>query len=302
MPTTQNDIRRWIAEAKAQHATHMLVVCDTFDHGDYPVYVLPGVGGKTVREVYAECHGKNMQRVMEVYSMSRDIESQLAEHRAFHFDDATPAPPVQSPSRRGFLKAVAGASSLVAGLSAAKGADGTAAPPVPPVPPESFSVPKSLGIRSDPEESIQFAQGSIGFRVGHLEEGVAEFALNFADLPDGPIEATFSGVFNGRGRVRMLLSEMPFQRKRGGLRKRKLRLLDGTEQIMNAPLAREDEAALKGGPEDTKEFLLTVRGRPFANPGRHMCLLVLCQGEPALEGRAWTIQVRETDRPLLRVV
>jgi hypothetical protein len=80
---TQEDIRRWLSTRPAKDLTHMLVVCDTFDYEDYPVYV--SVRQK-VREVFAEYDNKNMQRVMEVYSYGRSLESQLKEERASHFD------------------------------------------------------------------------------------------------------------------------------------------------------------------------------------------------------------------------
>ena len=83
MATTREDISRWLQEGKERGATHMIVVCDTFDWEDYPVYVLPG---ENVREKAAEYDGKEMQKIMEVYSLSQDLEAQLDEHRAGHYD------------------------------------------------------------------------------------------------------------------------------------------------------------------------------------------------------------------------
>jgi hypothetical protein len=83
MATSREDIRGWLKEGKKQGATHTIVVCDTFDHEDYPVHVKPG---EDVRKKYEEYNGPNMQRVMEVYSHAHDHEAQLNEHRAFHFD------------------------------------------------------------------------------------------------------------------------------------------------------------------------------------------------------------------------
>lgn len=83
MATTREDIRRWLQEAKKKGATHVIVVCDTFDYDDYPVYVMPA---ESVREKADEHNGKNMQKVMEVYSLKLDIEKQLGEHRSFHYD------------------------------------------------------------------------------------------------------------------------------------------------------------------------------------------------------------------------
>jgi hypothetical protein len=60
----------------------MLVVCDTFDHEDYPVFVNKD---QQVRSVYDEYNDKNMQRVMEVYNLGLPLEPQLNEMRAFNF-------------------------------------------------------------------------------------------------------------------------------------------------------------------------------------------------------------------------
>ncbi len=80
MATTQDDIRGWLKEAKRQKATHLIVVVDTFDHQDYPVYVKPG------EDIHARIvhYNGNMQRVMEVYNLSLDWEHQLATRRAWN--------------------------------------------------------------------------------------------------------------------------------------------------------------------------------------------------------------------------
>ncbi len=83
MGTSREDIRGWLARGKAEGATHMIVVCDTFDHEDYPVFVQPD---QDVRKVHEEYNGKSMQRVMEVYSYKKDLEEQLAQARVFNFD------------------------------------------------------------------------------------------------------------------------------------------------------------------------------------------------------------------------
>lgn len=82
MGTTRDDLRRWFEHGKEQGATHMLVVCDTFDWDDYPVYVLPDQDVQEVRKQYS----KDMQKIMECYSYTLPINRQLAEHRAFHWD------------------------------------------------------------------------------------------------------------------------------------------------------------------------------------------------------------------------
>ncbi len=85
MPTTRKDITEWFESEKGnKNITHMLVVCDTFDYSDYPVYVRKN---QQVREIYCEYQNKReCSKVMEVYSYNHDLEEQLNEHRAFHFD------------------------------------------------------------------------------------------------------------------------------------------------------------------------------------------------------------------------
>lgn len=81
--TTKSEIRTWLSRAKDNGATHLIVACDTFDHEEYTVEVL---APKKVRDEYDRIHNKNMQRVMEVYALHLDLEEQLHERRAFHFE------------------------------------------------------------------------------------------------------------------------------------------------------------------------------------------------------------------------
>jgi hypothetical protein len=83
MVTTREEIKSWLEHGRGEDITHMIVVCDTFDWDDYPVYV---TGKENVREVYSKYNGPNMQKVMEVYSFNHDLEKQLKEVRAYHFD------------------------------------------------------------------------------------------------------------------------------------------------------------------------------------------------------------------------
>jgi hypothetical protein len=81
--TTKQQIELWLKDEQKKNITHMLVVCDTFDYEDYPVYVSKK---EKVRKVYAKYNGPNMQIVMEVYSYKKNIHEQLSEQRSFHFD------------------------------------------------------------------------------------------------------------------------------------------------------------------------------------------------------------------------
>lgn len=79
MAATQEDIRRWLKQAKEKNAKFVVVLVDTWDYEDYPVYCKTN---EECRDTYN--NPREMQRVMEVYDMSLDIEMQLNERRAFH--------------------------------------------------------------------------------------------------------------------------------------------------------------------------------------------------------------------------
>lgn len=80
--TTKEDIRRWFESGKSQKATHMIIVCDTYDHEDYPVFVNEDQDVKE-REAYYE--HEHMQRVMEVYNLSMNMDEQLIKSRNFQY-------------------------------------------------------------------------------------------------------------------------------------------------------------------------------------------------------------------------
>lgn len=82
MAATQQDIKRWLEQGNQEGATHVIVVCDTYDHDDYPVYVKPN---EDVRLKETQCRAMSMQRVMEVYNLSMNIYEQLAQPRAFNY-------------------------------------------------------------------------------------------------------------------------------------------------------------------------------------------------------------------------
>jgi hypothetical protein len=84
MATTKEDIKNWIDSAP-KGTTHMVVVCDTFDYEDYPVYVSKK---DNVHEVVGKYSGANthMQKVMEVYNLKKSIKEQLAStQRVFNY-------------------------------------------------------------------------------------------------------------------------------------------------------------------------------------------------------------------------
>lgn len=80
--TTRQDLEIWLDRAREQDATHMIVVCDTFSCEDYPVFVKKG---EDAREKAGKFDGPNMQKVMEVYDLSKDLCEQLAGGRVMNF-------------------------------------------------------------------------------------------------------------------------------------------------------------------------------------------------------------------------
>jgi len=81
MAATREDIQRWLQTGIEKEATHVIVMCDTFDWDDYPVYVS---ANEDIHEKLKECRNKSMAKVMEVYNLKMDIEAQMREHRAYN--------------------------------------------------------------------------------------------------------------------------------------------------------------------------------------------------------------------------
>ncbi len=81
MAAKKDEIRAWLEEGKKNGAAFVLVACDTFDWEDYPVPCKNVVELKAKAE---EIHNKNMQKVMECYDLSLELEPQLLEFRAWH--------------------------------------------------------------------------------------------------------------------------------------------------------------------------------------------------------------------------
>jgi hypothetical protein len=76
------DLKVWFDQGKKDGATHMLVVCDTFDYGDYPAYV-----GKdeNVHDRITYYKLSPMQMIMEVYDLSMDRDEQLSTPRVYNY-------------------------------------------------------------------------------------------------------------------------------------------------------------------------------------------------------------------------
>jgi hypothetical protein len=81
MSAAQSLIRSWFERGVANNEQFMIVVCDTFDWDDYPVYC----SEEDFASEYASVNGANMQRIMEVYDLSKDMYTQLGQTRSFNY-------------------------------------------------------------------------------------------------------------------------------------------------------------------------------------------------------------------------
>lgn len=77
MAASRQDIERWFENGVALGAGYMLVICDTFDHSDYPVYCATEDDARTRMKTPGE-----MQRLMECYDLSADKTEQMNQRRA----------------------------------------------------------------------------------------------------------------------------------------------------------------------------------------------------------------------------
>lgn len=81
MAVSAETIRRWYEEGVEEGHKWMLIVCDTYDYEDYPVYV----STENYWDKRNSFTNKNMQLVMESYDLEGDQEVQLAEYRNWSF-------------------------------------------------------------------------------------------------------------------------------------------------------------------------------------------------------------------------
>lgn len=87
--TTKKEIRGYFILGVLYNAHHMLMVCDEFDWSYFPVFVggkvsVFGSEGESVDALVRHYNSKEMHHVMEVYDLTKDRESQLAEQRAWN--------------------------------------------------------------------------------------------------------------------------------------------------------------------------------------------------------------------------
>jgi len=79
---TKNDLIKWFQKGVRNNQSHMIVVCDTYDYDDYPVYIN---SLEEFEEEYKRVISHSSETIMEVYDLKMDMDSQMNEDRAFHY-------------------------------------------------------------------------------------------------------------------------------------------------------------------------------------------------------------------------
>jgi hypothetical protein len=77
---SMESIKEWLLEGKADGATHVVIMRDTFDGSTSPINVMPG---EDVRGIAVD-NEDEMEKVVEVYNLTLNIDDQLQEYRAMN--------------------------------------------------------------------------------------------------------------------------------------------------------------------------------------------------------------------------
>ena len=73
------DIRAWFNDGKKMKSSFMIIVYDTLNGVDYPIFA----ASETINHVISEVRRAPMQRLLEVYNLDEDRNTQLAEARTW---------------------------------------------------------------------------------------------------------------------------------------------------------------------------------------------------------------------------
>jgi hypothetical protein len=79
MAAALETIKGWFDEAQSNGYSHMVVMVDSFDYEDYPIFVKAGEDPRAVAEASDDL-------IMECYRVELGWEVQAAEHRANHWE------------------------------------------------------------------------------------------------------------------------------------------------------------------------------------------------------------------------
>jgi predicted transcriptional regulator len=81
MAASKDRIQLWFREGQSKDAHHMLVITDTYEYEDYPVYVMQN---ENTKKKIKEVTENESQVVQEIYDLSLDMNTQLEEKKAYH--------------------------------------------------------------------------------------------------------------------------------------------------------------------------------------------------------------------------
>ena len=81
---TRDEIREIVMDGNTGKYSHVIIVCDTFDYEDFPVYVENGEDINQLVEKYNDYN--KMSKIMEIYNYNLDLEKQLNEDIAYHIN------------------------------------------------------------------------------------------------------------------------------------------------------------------------------------------------------------------------
>jgi hypothetical protein len=81
MAATKDRIQLWFREGLSKDAHHMLVITDTYEYDDYPVYVMKN---EDTKKKIKEIRENESQVVQAIFDLSLDMQEQLKEKRPYH--------------------------------------------------------------------------------------------------------------------------------------------------------------------------------------------------------------------------
>jgi hypothetical protein len=88
MGTSKKQISEWVDKGCVDGYNFMIIVCDSFDYEDFPVYTT----WDRFHKDHAEHNSKSMQKIMEIYDLNMDKKEQLNANRVFNYPKNQPNP------------------------------------------------------------------------------------------------------------------------------------------------------------------------------------------------------------------
>jgi hypothetical protein len=86
MHAAESEIPIWLRSGMAKKARYMIVVADSLDHDDFPVFVFPD---EDFVKKFAITNTVTLHRATAVYDLSLDIGHQLLRNLAIHVPSKT---------------------------------------------------------------------------------------------------------------------------------------------------------------------------------------------------------------------